>query len=84
MSIAVVSLLAVGLTAGAADVDLAALVAQAESRRDARVQEVRSVRQYTVRNPRWTTDATMEVRMITTADGNKRYELLSTNAEGLR
>ena len=84
MGIALVTLFAVGLTAWAADIDLAALVAQAESQRDARVLEVRSLRQYIVRNPRWKTDATMDIRMITSADGSKRYELLATNAEGLR
>ena len=84
MGIIALSLLAVGLTVTAADIDLAALVAQAESRRDARVQEVRSVRQYIVRNPRWPTDASMDIRMITSGDGSKRYELLATNAEGLR
>jgi len=84
VGIALVTLFAVGLTAWAADIDLAALVAQAESQRDARVLEVRSLRQYIVRNPRWKTDATMDIRMITSADGSKRYELLATNAEGLR
>lgn len=84
MGIAIVTLFAVGLTAWAADIDLAALVAQAESQRDARVLEVRSLRQYILRNPRWKTDATMDIRMITSADGSKRYELLATNAEGLR
>jgi hypothetical protein len=68
----------------AADGDLAALVAMAEKRRDAQVQEVRSVRHYTVRNPRWKDEAFMDVRMITAADGTKRFEILRTNAEGLR
>lgn len=68
----------------AADVDLATLVAQAERNRDMTVHEVRSVRQYVVRNARWKTDATMDVRMITSADGSKRFEILGTNAEGLR
>ena len=77
----VVSTLAVHPIAGA---DLAALIAEAESRRDANVREVRSVREYVVRNPRWQTDATMLATMITSADGSKRYEILRTNAEGLR
>jgi hypothetical protein len=64
--------------------NLAALVGEAETRRDANVREVRSVREYVVRNPRWETDARMEATMITAADGSKRYEITSTNAEGLR
>lgn len=84
MGISALSFFVVGFTVSAADIDLAALVAQAESRRDARVHEVRSIRQYIVRNPRWPTDATMDIRMITASDGSKRYELLGTNAEGLR
>ena len=75
------------MTAGlavCAEGDVAARVGLAESRRDAQVLEVRSVRQYIVRNSRWKTDATMNVRMITSHDGRKRYEILSTNAEGLR
>ena len=64
--------------------DLAALIADAESRRDANVREVRSVREYAVRNPRWQTDATMQAMMITSADGTKRYEIAHTNAEGMR
>ena len=64
--------------------DLAALVGEAESRRDAEVLEVRSVRQYAVKSPRWDTDATMKAVMITSADGTKRYEVLETNATGMR
>lgn len=73
-----------GIALAATDADLATLIAQAERNRDATVHEVRSVRQYVVRNARWKTDATMDVRMITAADGSKRYEILGTNAEGLR
>lgn len=80
--------LALGLlcasVAFAGEAELAALIAQAERQRDAQVHEVRSVRQYMVRNPRWKEDATMDVRMITSSDGSKRYEILKTNAEGLR
>jgi hypothetical protein len=64
--------------------DLAALIAEAESRRDANVREVRSVREYVVRNPRWRTEARMQAIMITSADGNKRYEITSMNADGIR
>lgn len=64
--------------------DYAALVAEAESRRDANVREVRSSREYIVRNPRWSADAVMNATMITAADGTKRYEIQSTNAEGMR
>lgn len=68
----------------AGETDLAAQIALAESRRDAQVHEVRSVRQYIVRNAKWSSDATMDVLMITSPDGSKRYEVLGTNAEGLR
>jgi hypothetical protein len=64
--------------------DLAALVAQAESQRDARIKEVRSLRRYIVRNARWKSDGTMDAMMITSADGSKRYEILAMNADGLR
>ena len=64
--------------------DLAALIADAESRRSANVREVRSVRQYVLRNPRWQTDALMQATMVTSGDGNKRYEINHTNAEGMR
>lgn len=64
--------------------ELAELIALAEQRRDATVQEVRSVREYSVSNARWKTDATMTVEMITGPDGRKRYEVIRTNAEGMR
>jgi hypothetical protein len=63
--------------------ELAALIAQAESRRDSNVREVRSVREYIVRNRRWP-EARMLATMITSADGSKRYEITSTNADGIR
>ena len=83
------SMLAIHLSheSGAADkpnADLAALIADAESRRDSNVREVRSVREYAVRNSHWQADAVMQVTMITSADGTKRYEISSTNAEGMR
>lgn len=84
VKLAALGLIVFGLSGVSAEGDLAALIAQAESQRDSRVHEVRSVRQYIVRNSRWKTDATMDVRMITGADGRKRFEVLSTNAEGLR
>lgn len=64
--------------------DLAALVGAAESRRDANVREVRSDREYVLRNPRWRTEARMQATMITSAEGNKRYEITSMNADGMR
>ena len=64
--------------------DLAALIGNAESWRDAMVREVRSVRRYVVRNPRWKTEARMHATMITSAGGNKRYEIGSVEADGLR
>ena len=80
----VASSLAIQAIAGADERDLAALIAAAESRRDANVREVRSVREYVVRNPRWETDAMMCATMITSADGSKRYEIIRTNADGMR
>jgi len=64
-------------------VNLAALIADAERKREANVEEVRSLRQYTLRNRRWKSDAVMHARMITSADRLKRYEVLSMHAEGL-
>ncbi len=64
--------------------DLAALIAAAESRRDANVREVRSIREYVVRNARWQSDAIMYATMITSAGGSKRYEIIRTNADGMR
>ena len=80
----VASALTIHAIAGADERDLAAQIAAAESRRDANVREVRSVREYVVRNPRWQSDASMHATMITSADGTKRYEIIRTNAEGLR
>jgi hypothetical protein len=68
----------------AQDNDLAARVSRAESLRDSKIVEVRSFRHYTVRNPRWDSDATMKAVMITSADGAKRYEILKTDSEGFR
>jgi hypothetical protein len=64
--------------------NLATLISNADNQRDSKVGKVRSVRQYTLRNSRWKSDATMEARMTTSADGSKRYEILNTNAEGMR
>jgi hypothetical protein len=76
---------ALGLPAAADDqTNLAARLWTAESERDAKVKEVRSVRRYTLRNSRWKSDATMQAIMTTSVDGKKRYEVLHTNAEGLR
>jgi hypothetical protein len=79
----VIGLLCVSV-ASAGEAELASLIAQAERQRDLQVHEVRSTRQYVVRNARWKEDATMDVRMITSSDGSKRFEILKTNAEGLR
>ena len=78
------SYLAVTAIGAADDRDLAALVAAAESRRDANIREVRSVREYVIRNSHWQADATMQAAMITSADGSKRYDILRTNADGIR
>lgn len=64
--------------------DLAALISQAEQRRDAKVHEVVSTRQYTVRNSRWKSNGTMLAKMITSAGGAKRYEVIEMNADGMR
>lgn len=84
MGISVLRFLLSGCILSGADVDLAAQIAEAERGRDGKVQEVRSTRHYILRNPRWPADATMDIRMITSANGTKRYELIATNAEGLR
>lgn len=80
----VASSLAICALTGEHEPDMATLIAAAESRRDANVREVRSIREYVVRNRRWPTDAIMHATMITSGDGRKRYEIISTNAEGMR
>ena len=79
-----VAIIASTLVMHADEWDLAAQIAAAESRRDANVREVRSLREYVVRNPRWETDAMMHATMVTSADGSKRYEISRTNADGMR
>ena len=66
----VVSCLAIHAMAGEHEPDMATLIAAAESRRDANVREVRSIREYVVRNPRWPTDAIMH------AEGMRRTILV--------
>jgi hypothetical protein len=76
---------ALGIPVAAGDnVDLAARIAIAERQRDARIQQVRSTRKYTIRNSHWKSDATMHSIMVTSADGSKRYEVLETDADGIR
>ena len=82
--IATIALITACLAKDPDQLNLAARISHAESLRDAKVEEVRSVRRYTVRNARWKSDSTMEARMITLGDGSKRYEVLKMNAEGMR
>ena len=64
--------------------DWAAKVSVAEHRRDSQIREIRSVRRYTLHNPRWKSDAKMTVLMIYEPNGSKRYEVLHMEAEGLQ
>lgn len=64
--------------------DLAAAVGDAQRRRDALVDEVRSVRKYVLRNPRWKNAASMEVQFTWNGDASKTYEILAMNADGMQ
>jgi len=64
--------------------DLVTQIALAEAQRDAQVSEIRSIRHYILRNPRWKSDGTMEVRMTTFADGKKKYDILAMSVEGIQ
>jgi hypothetical protein len=77
-----------GLDTGASGVppcgNLAARLASAEKAQDARISEVKSIRRYVLRNPRWKKDATATVLFTYQPDGRKRYEILNMSAEGLQ
>jgi len=64
--------------------DLAMQVALAETQRDAQISEIRSIRHYILRNPRWKSDGTMDVRMTTFANGKKKYDILGMSVEGIQ
>jgi len=64
--------------------NLAGRVATAEKTRDARISEVKSIRRYVLRNPRWKRDAVATVLFTYQQDGRKRYEILNMSAEGLQ
>src|ERR1051326_1818295 len=64
--------------------DLATRVSTAEKARDARIGEVKSIRRYVLRNPRWKTDGVATVLFTYEPDGRKKYEILTMKAEGLQ
>lgn len=76
------------LCAGAAESQslpgLVARIAQAETRRDSQITEVRSLRRYTLHNERWKSDPKVEATMVTDAAGKKHYEIVKMEAEGLQ
>ena len=63
--------------------DVMQRVALAETRRDALVDKVRSIRQYVLRNPRWQSAATMDVLVVSGSTG-KRVEVLRMDAVGMQ
>jgi hypothetical protein len=64
--------------------NLAARLATTDKAQEARISEIKSIRRYVLRNPRWKKDATATVRFTYEADGSKRYEILNMSAEGLQ
>ena len=72
-----------GSAAPACD-SLAARVAKTEKARDARISEVKSIRRYVLRNPRWKSNAEATVLFSYQPDGSKRYEVLNMTGEGLQ
>jgi len=72
----------IGLQTAAAQLTLPVL-AEAGSRRDADVSEVRSVRRYILHNDRWSEDAIAEVLFILRGNTVASYSILSTNTKGL-
>ncbi len=66
------------------DNGLVARIAAAEKLRDSEVGEVRSIRKYTLQNPKWKNVAYMEARVIASADGKKHYEILQMKADRMQ
>ena len=57
----------------------------AETERESAVRHVTCTRQYTLRNKRWEKDGVMRVQITAdTRTGDKQYEILSMQAEGLQ
>jgi len=72
----------IGLQPATAQVTLPVL-AEAGSRRDADISEVRSVRRYILHNDHWSEDASAEVLFTLRGNTMASYSILSTNAKGL-
>jgi hypothetical protein len=64
--------------------DLIVRIADAEQWRDSQIQQVRSIRRYTLHNSHWTPDPSMDVLVTIDWTGKETYEILSTNATGLQ
>jgi hypothetical protein len=75
---------AIPAASGSSCGDLVSRVSTAEKARDSRIGEVKSIRRYVLRNPRWKRDAVATVLFTYLPDGSKRYEILGMNAEGLQ
>lgn len=64
---------------------LASRVAEADRRRESQlVGEVRSLRRYTLRNPRWKSDSVMEAEVISEGPSNRQYKIRSMDAAGIQ
>lgn len=72
----------IALPSARAEITLPVL-AEAGSRRDADVSEVRSVRRYILHNDRWSDDAMAEVLFVLRGNNEASYSILSTTARGL-
>ena len=66
-------------------IQLIARVNEADSKREANIRKIVSIRRYTLHNKRWEKDAILRVRMISEAGIGKRFEILEwENAGGLQ
>lgn len=72
-------------TPGADAFQVVARVNDAEDRRESGVGTMISMRRYTLRNQRWEKDAVMDVRITSSPNATKRFEILAMeNASGLQ
>jgi len=56
----------------------------AARKRDATVQEVRSIRRYILHNARWSSDPVANVLVSIHPDGRKQYQIIDSTAKGLQ
>jgi hypothetical protein len=82
----VITIVGVPMTAGAFFAEtILSKVSAAETRREAEVGKIVSVRKYILKNKRWDKDAVMNVRITSQPNSKKQFDILSMeNAEGLQ